>query len=358
MNEDERFMARALELAAEAPFTAPNPKVGAVIVHDGAIISEGYHRGSGTPHAEAVALEGLDARGATLYVNLEPCTHHGKMPPCAPLVISSGITRCVIGTEDPDERVAGRGIAALRAAGMDVTVGVSEGAARALNLPYFHQRATKRPLVTLKLALSLDGKMAAPDGSSRWITGEMTRRRVHARRLETDGILIGAGTVLADDPLLTVRDVAAPRQPTRVLVDASGRVPVTSQIFGRGDAIVMTTIASPHTTKTRWKEAGAEVVVVDQDPSGRVNLADVLANLGGRGWLEIYCEGGAELATSLLRDDLVDRLDLNYGPVLVGGNGVGLGDLGVATMGEASRWRTVDVSGMGQDAVVTLERDR
>lgn len=358
MTEDERFMARALELASEAPFTSPNPRVGAVVVRAGEIISEGIHQGAGTPHAEAVALHGVEARGATLYVNLEPCTHQGEMPPCAPVVIASGVARVVIASEDPDERVSGRGIEALKRAGVDVTVGVSRDRAAAMNAPYLHQRKTRRPLVTLKLALSLDGKMAAPDGTSKWITGEITRRRVHARRVETDGVLIGAGTVLADDPRLTARDVAAPRQPVRVLVDAAGRVPTTSQIFGRGEVIVMTTISCPHSMKTRWKEAGAEVVTVAQDEDGGADLRAVIENLAGRGWLEVYCEGGAQLATSLLRADLVDRLDLNYGPVLVGGNGIGIGDLGISTMGEAPRWRTVDAIRTGDDHVITLERDR
>lgn len=357
MNEDERFMARALELASEASFTSPNPRVGAVLVRDGEIISEGTHLGSGTPHAEAVALQGIDATAATLYVNLEPCTHQGKTPPCTPLVVASGATKVVVATEDPDPRVMGRGLSILRESGLEVIVGVCEAQAESLNAAYLHQRRTGgKPLVTLKLALSLDGRLAAADGSSKWITGETTRRRVHARRLEVDAVLIGAGTVLADDPLLTVRDVAAPRQPVRVLFDAAGRVPETRQIFGRGEVIVLTTIACSQTTKTKWKETGAEVVVIDQDESGRVDLGTAIASLAGRGWLEVYCEGGAELATSLLRNDLVDRLELNYGPVLVGGDGVGLGDLGVTTIGEAPRWRTVGVMRMGDDAVVTLER--
>lgn len=358
MTDDERFMSRALELAAEVAFTSPNPKVGAVVVRDGQIIAEGAHRGSGTPHAEAEALRDIDARGASLYVNLEPCVNEGRMPPCAPVVVEAGISRVVVAIEDPDERVAGRGIALLRSAGVAVDMGICELQARGLNRAYLHQRTTKRPLVSLKLALSLDGKLAAADGSSKWITGEVTRRRVHQRRLESDGVLVGSGTVVADDPLLTVRDVDAPRQPVRVLCDATGRVPVTSQIFGRGDVIVMTTIACPHPTPTRWKETGAEVVIVAQAPGGGVDLAAVMDNLGARGWLEVYCEGGAALATSLLSADLVDRLDLNYGPVLVGGTGVGLGDLGVTTMGEASRWRTVEVMRMGDDAVITLERGR
>ena len=358
MTDDERFMHRAIELAAGERFTSPNPKVGALVVRDGRIIAEGIHRGSGTPHAETVALADIDARGATLYVNLEPCVHEGKMPACVPAVIAAGVDRVVVAIVDPDERVGGRGIASLRSAGIATDVGICEPEARALNRPYLHQRATKRPLVTLKLALSLDGKLAAADGSSKWITGELTRTRVHQRRLESDAVLIGAGTVVIDDPRLTVRDVVATRQPVRVLCDATGRVPASSLMFSGGDVIVMTTIACPHSTTTAWKEAGAEVVLIPQEPGGGVDLSAVMNDLGARGWLEVYCEGGAALATSLLRADLVDRLDLNYGPVVVGGDGVGFGDLGVTTMERASRWQTVDVTRIGDDAVVTLERGR
>lgn len=358
MTDDDRFMTRALELASRPPFTSPNPRVGAVLVRDGAVISEGVHEGSGTPHAETMALEGVDATGATLYVSLEPCIHHGKTPPCAPAVIDAGIRRVVIAIEDPDQRVAGKGIELLRDAGLDVVVGPCADAASELNRAYLHHRVTGRPLLTLKLAMSLDGKMAAADGSSRWITGEPARTRVHGRRLEVDAVMVGAGTVISDDPRLTVRDVAAPRQPARVVLDATGRVPATSQVFGEGDVVVMTTVEAPHRLKTQWKEAGAEVVEVATSPSGGVELASVLDNLGARGWIEVYCEGGAALATSLLAEDLVDRLELNFGPIIIGGDGIGLGPLGVHTIEDASRWKPADVRRMGDDIVTVLERDR
>ena len=358
VTEDERFMARALELAAQPAFTSPNPRVGAVVVRDGAVISENKHEGSGSPHAEALALANVDATGATLYVTLEPCAHQGKMPPCAPAVIQAGVTRVVAAIEDPDERVAGKGFVALGNAGIEVVVGVGEAEARAQNRAYLHHRRTNRPLVTLKLAMSLDGKIAAPDGSSKWITGQLSRKRVHARRLEADGVLIGAGTVLADDPLLTVRDVAARRQPVRVICDAGGKVPPTSHVFGDGEVIVMTTDAADHSLKTGWKETGAEVVELPRSSDGGVDLSAMIENLGSRGWLEVYCEGGARLATSLLSEDLVDVLELNYGPILIGGSGLGLGDLGVTTIGDASRWRPLDVSRMGDDLVAVMERDR
>ena len=358
MTDDQRYMTRALELAARPPFTSPNPRVGCVVVRDDAIVSEGFHEGAGTPHAESRALDGVDATGATLYVNLEPCVHQGRTPPCAPAVIGAGIRKVVVAIEDPDPRVAGNGIAMLREAGVEVVVGPCEDVARELNRAYLHHRTTGRPLVTLKLAMSLDGKMAATDGSSRWITGDRARAAVHARRMEADAVVIGAGTVLTDDPRLTVRDVEAFRQPARVILDASGRVPPTSRVFGAGEVVVMTTVAAAHPLKMGWKEAGAEVVEVSAGSDGGVYLPRVLDNLGARGWIEVYCEGGAALATSLLAEDLVDRLELHRGPVLIGGDGIGLGSLGNRTIEEASRWRTVEVSRMDNDVVTVLERDR
>ena len=356
MNEDDRYMRRALERAAETVFTSPNPKVGAVVVRDGVVVAEGSHQGAGTPHAETVALEAIEATGATLYVNLEPCMHHGITPPCAPAIVEAGITRVVVAIEDPDPRVSGSGIAYLRAQGIGVDIGVLADEATALNAAYIHQRLTGRPLVTLKLALSLDGQMAASDGSSRWITGDESRRHVHERRAASDGVMVGAGTVVADDPQLTVRDVMATRQPARVIVDATGKVPAASRIFEDGEAIVMTMISCPHATKTQWKEAGAEVVEVPHSPGGGVDLHAVVENLAARGWLEVYCEGGAALATSLLRDELVDRLDLYYAPIVVGGNGIGIGDLGVDTIGAAHRWKTLRSTRLGSDTLLTLAR--
>jgi diaminohydroxyphosphoribosylaminopyrimidine deaminase/5-amino-6-(5-phosphoribosylamino)uracil reductase len=349
-------MRRALACAADAVFTSPNPKVGAVVVRDGVVVAEGSHQGAGTPHAEAVALEASDATGATLFVNLEPCMHHGNTPPCAPAIVQAGITRVVVAIEDPDPRVSGSGVAYLREHGLEVDVGVLADEATALNDAYIHQRLTGRPLMTLKLALSLDGKVAARDGSSRWVTGAESRRDVHDRRAAADGVMVGAGTVVADDPQLTARDVMALRQPVRVVVDATGKVPAASRIFDGGDAILMTTISCPHAIKTQWKEAGAEVVEVPHGPDGGVDLRAVVANLAGRGWLEVYCEGGAAVATSLLRDDLVDRLDLYYAPILIGGDGVGLGDLGVDTIGAAHRWTTLRSTRLGPDTLLTLVR--
>ncbi|HEV3471829.1 MAG TPA: bifunctional diaminohydroxyphosphoribosylaminopyrimidine deaminase/5-amino-6-(5-phosphoribosylamino)uracil reductase RibD [Actinomycetota bacterium] len=356
MGYDGYFMRRALHIAARPLRTAPNPRVGAVVVRKGRILAEATHEGAGTPHAEASALSGIDAAGATLYVTLEPCVHEGRTPPCVPVIVSSGVERVVIALEDPDERVSGRGIDALRAAAIEVTVGVLADEARALNRAYLHHRATGRPFVTLKLALSIDGRLGAPDRKARWITGPRTRELVHRRRAEVDAILVGAGSVLADDPQLTAREVGATIQPTRVLVDASGRIPPTAAAFGAGEVLVATTDRAPHERQTEWKEAGAEALVLPATGSG-VDLDALFDELGRRGFTEIYCEGGAELATSLLKDNLVDRLEIHHGPVLLGRGGPEIGDLGVTSMDDASRWKTTKVHQVGDDVVTVWEKD-
>jgi diaminohydroxyphosphoribosylaminopyrimidine deaminase / 5-amino-6-(5-phosphoribosylamino)uracil reductase len=349
-------MLRALELARRPAFTSPNPRVGSVVVRDGFVIGEGWHEGAGRAHAEVTALAGIDGDGATLYTNLEPCVHHGHTPPCAPAIAAAGVTRAVVAIEDPDARVSGRGLAYLRDNGLSVTTGVCAMESHNLNAAYLHQRATGRPYVTVKLAFTLDGRLSAADGSARWITGEAARLKVHRRRLEADAVMVGAGSVLADDPLLTVRGVDAPRQPVRVVVDARGRVPARVALFHDptgGDVVVATTEES-HEVQSTWKEADAEVLVLPSSDRG-VDLEALFENLGARGFMEVYCEGGAELASSLLRHGLVNRLELHYGPIIVGPGGPELGDVGVRSLDETRRWRVVDVEVTEGDVLVTLE---
>lgn len=346
-------MERALELARGPAFASPNPRVGAVVVRDGVVIGEGAHEGPGTPHAEAVALDGVDARGATVYVTLEPCNHQGRTPPCAPALVDAGVARVVAAIEDPDARVGGSGFGVLQAAGVVVDVGIGRAEAERLNRAYLHHRRTGRAFVSLKLALTLDGRMTASDGSSQWITGPDARSVVHARRLECDAVMVGAGTVLADDPKLTVRDVPAPRQPLRAIVDARGRVPRDAAALGEG-SVVATTASCPHEVQIGWKETGAEVLVLPETDRG-VDLAALLDALGDRGVVEVLCEGGPELASSLVRDGLAGRLELHYGPVLTGG-GASLADLGVASMAEALSFEVEDVRRVGGDTVITLAR--
>jgi diaminohydroxyphosphoribosylaminopyrimidine deaminase/5-amino-6-(5-phosphoribosylamino)uracil reductase len=353
----EHLMDRALELARRAPFTSPNPKVGCVLARDHEIIAEGYHRGAGFAHAEREALSVADSTaGATAYVTLEPCTHQGRTPPCARALVTAGISRAVIATLDPDERVAGGGVRLLSEAGVEVLTGVREREARALNAPYIHHRLTGRSYVSLKLALSLDGRLAAADGTARWISGPDARRETHRRRHGADAVVVGSGTAVADDPSLTVRDVEAARQPARVLIDASGRTPPTARLFAGGEVLVATTNHVPHEAQTAWKEVGAEVLQLPGGAAG-VDLDALIVALGRRGWLELYCEGGARLATSFLRADLVNRLDLHMGAVLLGRGGPDLGDLGVPTIAEAGRWRLLGSESAGDDVLLSYERD-
>lgn len=355
---DEIFMARALDLARSAAFTSPNPMVGCVVVRNGRILSEGFHAGSGTPHAEAVALEGVDATGATLYVTLEPCVHHGKTPPCAPLVAASGVERVVIAQPDPDPRVSGRGITLLEASGVAVTSGVLGDEAAALNAAYLHHRKTGRAMLTLKLATSLDGAVAAADGSSRWITSEETRRTVHERRSSADAVMVGVGTVLADDPALTARHLEGARNPLRIVVDSTGRTPLDARLLAEpGHVMIATTAKCPHETQLAYKQAGAEVVVLSEEREGHgVDVDPLLVMLGERDLLEVYCEGGPTLAASLLRAGTVDRLEIHYGPLLLGGEGLRLGELGIPTIEQAQRWKLVSVQRHQDDFVVKLER--
>jgi diaminohydroxyphosphoribosylaminopyrimidine deaminase/5-amino-6-(5-phosphoribosylamino)uracil reductase len=263
----------------------------------------------------------------------------------------------VVATEDPDPRASGRGLRQLTAGGIEVVVGVLEDEARALNRTYFHHRLTGRPFVSLKLALSLDGRLAAPDGSARWITGAQSRAEVHRRRLAADAVVVGSGTAIADDPALTARSQDAARQPARVLVDSSGRTPASNRLFDDGEVLVVTTAAAPHEAQISYKDAGAEVLVLGRAPEG-VDLGALLDALGRRGWLEIYVEGGARLATSLLRADLVDRLDIHHGPVLLGGGGPEIGALGISAIADARRWRLLDVKAAGNDVLTSYERTR
>lgn len=361
MGNDGYFMRRALQIAARPIRTAPNPRVGAVVVIGGRVLAEAAHEGAGQPHAEAAALERVaDATDATLYVTLEPCIHQGRTPPCVPLIVDSGVARVVVALEDPDPRVSGRGVASLRDHGVDVTAGVLAGEATDLNRAYLHHRATGRPFVTLKLALSIDGRLGPPNRDARWITGPGARGRVHQRRAEVDAVMVGAGSVVADDPALTARDVGASIQPARVIVDAVGRVPATAKVFDDGEVLVATTELAPHERQVMWKERGAEVIVlsaVDQ----RVPLDALIESLGARGWTEVYVEGGGELATSLLRADLVDRLEIYHGPLVLGRDGPEIGDLGVDAIGDAKRWITRKVEQIDDDVLIvweTLDRGR
>jgi len=359
-------MGRALGLAERGwGRVSPNPLVGTVVVRGDRVIGEGWHDGPGTPHAEVRALEqaGALAAGATLYCSLEPCDHHGRTPPCTDAIIEAGVGRVVAAARDPNPLVDGRGLAKLEAAGIPVEAGVLEREALRVNEAFVRHVRTGLPFVALKMAATLDGKVAARDGSSRWITGRAARADAHHLRAWADAIVIGAGTARADDPSLTVRDVAYLGRPVpRVLVDASGRVPPGGKLFDdAAPTLVATTERAPAARRDGWAAAGAEVLVLDEAPGG-VALDALLTVLGKRDVQGVLIEGGPTLAWSAIVDGFVDKLVLYLAPLLAGGvtaPGVLAGD-GFAPIAAARRLEIERVDRMGEDLRVEayVHRDR
>jgi len=355
----EAFMRRALELARRGEgYTRPNPMVGAVVVRDGEIIAEGYHARCGGPHAEAEALEraGRAARGADLYVNLEPCVDFPgkKTPSCAERIIAAGIRRVIIATRDPNPLVGGKGVERLRAAGIEVVEGVLAEEARELNEIFFHWIRTGRPFVALKLAMSLDGKIATRTGDSRWITGPEARRRAHELRRRHAAVLVGVNTVLADDPRLTVREVEGP-QPLRIVLDSRGRIPLSARVLsGEAGTVIAAGEGMPPDKLEALRDKGAEVWRLPA-AAGRVDIAALLARLGERGVDSVLVEGGGEVAWSFLSRGLVHKLYLFYGPVVIGGREAipAVGGEGVPQLAAAPRFRFGTVERLGADLLVT-----
>ncbi|WP_372839365.1 bifunctional diaminohydroxyphosphoribosylaminopyrimidine deaminase/5-amino-6-(5-phosphoribosylamino)uracil reductase RibD, partial [Phaeovulum sp.] len=285
---------------------APNPAVGCVIVQGSTIVGRGWTQPGGRPHAETVALAqaGAAARGATAYVTLEPCAHHGQTPPCAAALVASGVARVVSATTDPDPRVSGRGLAMLREAGVDVQEGVLGTEARALNAGFLLRIEAGRPWVTLKLAMTLDGRIATPSGASRWITGAPARRAVHLMRARHDAVMVGIGTALADDPELTVRELGITRQPIRIVVDSQLRLSADSKLARSTD---VAPVWLCHSAVARPMPE-VRLIACAADASGRVDLADALRHIAEAGVTRLFCEGGGTLAASLLAAGLVDEL--------------------------------------------------
>ena len=318
---DHEFMARALRLAARGLYTtSPNPRVGCVLVKDGAVVGEGWHQRAGEAHAEIHAL-GLAleaARGATAYVTLEPCCHHGRTPPCTDALMGAGLGRVVAAMTDPNPRVAGQGLARLAAAGIVTEQGLMDAEARELNIGFVSRMTRGRPWVRVKIAASLDGKTALCNGASQWITGPEARQDGHRWRARACAILTGSGTVRSDDPQLTVRGVDTWRQPLRVIVDSRLETPPTAKALAGGNSLVFSAVAGGL--------AGAEVVCLP-DGQGRVDLAAMLAELGRRGINELHVESGPRLSGALLAAGLADELLLYQSPVLLGDKGRGMFDL-------------------------------
>ena len=323
--DDTRWMARALALAARGRgLTSPNPMVGALVVHDGVVVAERFHERAGGAHAEAAALEaaGPRARGATLYVTLEPCNHVGRTPPCVDAILRAGVRRVVAATRDPNPHVTGGGAAALTAAGIEVDLGCLEGQARELNHAFFTATAQQRPHVTAKWAMTLDGKIAAHDRRSRWITGEAARREAHRLRSESDAIVTGIGTVLADDPALTVRlEQPWPREPYRVVVDGRARLPLEAALLRTGTRARVLAAVGEDAPAGRVAALASSGVTVLQCKSrdGRVDVADVCARLFALDVTALLLEAGGELTGSFVRAGLVDRVAVFVAPKLVGG---------------------------------------
>ena len=357
----EDFMALALRLAARARGrTSPNPMVGAVVVKDGRVVGQGFHPKAGEPHAEVFALReaGERARGAILYVTLEPCSHYGRTPPCVDAIIKAGIAEVHMAMIDPNPRVAGRGKQILEAAGIRVVVGEREAEARRLNETYIHWITTRRPFVIAKFAMSLDGKIATSTGDARWITGPQARRRVHEVRNEVDAILVGVNTVITDDPRLTTRlDRADVRHPLRVILDSRGRIPLTARVLDPtlpGKTVVATTAAMPKGTQRALMERGVEVWVLPEQ-GGKVDIGALLERLGAQEITSLLVEGGSAVLGSFFAGGWVNKVMAFIAPVIIGGEKAPgpVGGAGVAYLADAWRLREVLVERVGDDVLIT-----
>lgn len=352
---DTAHMAHSLRLAARGLGNVwPNPAVGCVIVKDGVIAGRGWTQPGGRPHAEVRALQeaGPQAAGATAYVTLEPCAHHGQTPPCAEALIKARVARVVTALTDPDPRVSGKGHAMLRAAGIAVTEGILTAEATRLNAGFLKRVTRGLPFITLKLAATLDGRIATSTGESRWITGPEARRKVHAMRMTHDAVMVGSGTALADDPDLTVRDLGAARQPVRILLDRQLAHRTDSRLAQSARQSPVWVVHGPEAPIARraaWTSAGASLVETETTDD-RLDLAAALSALAARGLTRILCEGGGTLAAALVRAGLVDDLALFSGGALIGAEGrASLGNLGLTTLAEAPRPVLQETQALGPD---------
>ena len=342
----------------------PNPAVGCVIADAGQVVGRGWTQPGGRPHAETEALRraGAGARGAAAYVSLEPCSHWGRTPPCAEALIEAGVRRVVVAIEDPDPRVAGSGIARLRAAGLAVETGLCAEEAAEINAGFLIRQRLGRPLVTLKLATSFDGRIATRTGASQWITGRPSRERGQALRASHDAIMVGTGTVLADDPQLTCRlPGLARRSPVRVVLDRRLRIPLAARLIAgarQTPTWVLTLTSADPARREAFLAAGASLIDADPDPAGRIDLAAALAALGRRGITRLLVEGGAHLAAALLRAGLVDRLAWFHAPLLIGADGTpAIAALGLDTLAGAPGFVPVSIEAVGDD-MLTMCRAR
>jgi len=363
---DRGFLDRALALAERGRATvAPNPLVGCVVVLGDQVVGEGWHQRAGGPHAEIAALRaaGGNARDATVYVTLEPCAHQGRTPPCTDALIQAGVARVVVALADPNPLAAG-GAARLRGAGIAVDMGPGDHGlavkeARWQNRVWLHALASDRPHITLKLATSLDGMVAAADGTSQWLTGPDTRRRAHELRAGVDAVLVGSGTVLADDPRLTVRlEGHAGPQPLRVVLDSRARTPLAASVLGdQAPTVIVVSPAAERSRVEALETAGVETWTCRSGPWG-ADLAHVLDGLRKRGVTSLLVEGGPTVAASFLRAGLVDELVCHIAPLVLPGGRPMLAGLGIPTLAQAPRFATVGVERVGEDVLLTLASTR
>lgn len=359
-DRDRLHMSHALRLARRARGrTSPNPLVGAVLVKGKTVVGEGYHRKAGEAHAEVVALRqaGVRARGADLFVNLEPCNHLGLTGPCTEAIVDAGVKRVVIGMVDPNPRVNGRGVRALRKKGIEVVTGVMTEACEDLNSAFSQYILNGRPEITLKSAVTLDGRVAGRDGDSRWVTGEKARAYGHRLRNEHDVIMVGVGTVIADDPLLTCRHPKHGRDPWRVVVDSRLRTPPTARVVqavtgSPSPTLIYTTEKAPKNRIVALRQSGAEVVVVASDGK-RVSISALLADLAARGRLSVLLEGGPRLAGSLWQQGVIDRLVTFVAPKMLGDSrALPPVDGGARKMADAMPLERLTIKRLGDDVMI------
>ena len=362
MTIDEKYMRLALRLAKKGMGrTSPNPLVGAVVVKGKTIVGRGYHHRAGEPHAEVLALRqaGRKGRGATLYLNLEPCAHFGRTPPCTQAILAASIRRVVAGIKDPNPVVSGRGIRQLRRGGVTVDVGILREECQELNGPFSKFITTGKPFVTLKAAISLDGKVATRSGDSRWVSSQASRNYVHRLRQAMDAVMVGIGTVLKDDPLLTVRLPGGKKshQPLRVVVDSRLRIPLHSQLVRTArlyPTLIATTRAASSSRRKWLAQANVEVLILENDAQGHVSLKALMKELARRGVVSVLLEGGSTLTASAVREEVVDRLLFFLAPKIIGGErapGV-VGGEGILRLKDAKPVKILKVRRIGPDFLI------
>ncbi len=361
-NYDEKYMKMALELAQKGKgMTSPNPVVGAVIVKDGEIIGTGFHEKYGEPHAERNAINNSKGslKDATIYVTLEPCCHTGKTPPCTDAIIESGISRVVLGARDPNPKVAGQGIEMLKKNGLQVDEGVTSEECKDINKVFFHYIRTGRPYVTMKYAMTMDGKIAAASGDSKWITGEEAREHVHIERSYNKAIMVGKGTVLKDDPMLNNRtEKGADRNPIRIICDTNLSIPVSSNIVKTAKDIetIIATASDDHKKQKKLTDAGCQIINVNKK-DGRIDLKHLMELLGQKGIDSILLEGGAEINWEMMNAGLINKVQTYIAPKLFGGalSKSPIGGAGVSYPKDCLNLGEPQITKLGQDILIESE---